>query len=426
MKKIISIILCICILASAAALFSGCKKDGKDADGPMAYILGEKGNTYSLGLAEEFKDEFEGLGGSVTMETFPTGTHNFSEFFSKAIDVNAEVIFLPNSIANAPDLLKNAKEMGISVPILAGDTWESPVVLEAVKDTGLEVYVTAFFDEGDTSEKAAEFVSGFKKYVIDYYDMNGGTDKVSSVCALGFDAYNVTLDAISRAADKKGSALTSNDVAEELWATDCQGVTGKITFDKNGDAIKDRAYIKKAAADGTAFEFVKAQTVENNAKKAQSPGYAKGGVTIDTDNKRITVGVYEATTGDDCAGGKQELLGIMYAHELRKTVTIDGEEYEIHLCISDNGSLKEYSLAAATKIVDEGSIAVIGSYGSGVSIAAAPVFEKACIPAVGASCTNAEVTAGNSYYFRTTILDAAQCEAMADFAFTLIDTDKAE
>lgn len=421
MKRTVSIILCISILLLSVFTFASCNKKVKVKDGPVAYVLAEKGNTYSLGLGEKFKEVFEQKGANVVMETFPAGTQSFSEFYSRAIDESADVIFLPNSIANAPALLKNAKEMGITVPILAGDTWESPVVLESVADTGLELYITTFFDESDTTPKAKEFVKGFKLYVADYYEMNGNTDMVSAVSALGYDAYNVTLDAIEYAGKQKGEDLTSVDIAKALWNTDHEGTTGKIEFDKNGDAIKDRAYIKKASADGSGFEFVKVQTVDNNAEKSEAPKYENGGVSVDKDNKRINIGVYQPTTGDDSAGGNQELLGIMYAHHTRKTVKLGGAEYEVNLIVSDNGSKQENALAAAKKLLDDGAVAVIGSYGSGVSMAAAPVFEEGRIPAIGASCTNEMITYGNDYYFRTTILDVFQCVVMADFAFGLID-----
>lgn len=425
MKKIISILLCICLILSTLALFSCGSK--KEPEGPMAYVLAEKGNAYSLSLAENFKLAFEEKGGTVTMETFPTGTRGFSEYFSKSIDVEADVIFLPSSIATAPDLLSSAKDLGIKVPILAGDTWESPIVLDAVKETGLEVYCITFFDENDTSDEAVAFVTDFRKFVnenSEYYDMNGGTDMVAAVSALGFDAYNVAMAAIRTAADDKGEDMTSVDVAKALWKTNFDGITGKIVFDENGDSITKDAYIKKVNKDATAFEFVKVQTVDNEAKKGSAPKYEEAGIAIDKDNKVITVGVYQPTTGDDAAGGKQELLGIIYAHSLDNKIEIGGEEYEIVLCKSDNGSLVEYALATANKLVEENSIVVIGSYGSGVSIAAADVFEEAGLAAIGASCTNPDVTLSNKYYFRTTIVDSFEGSVMADFAMSLVKEKK--
>ena len=53
---------------------------GSDASAPVAYVLAEKGDTYSLGLASSFQTAFEKLGGTVVMETFPTNTTNFSDY----------------------------------------------------------------------------------------------------------------------------------------------------------------------------------------------------------------------------------------------------------------------------------------------------------------------------------------------------------
>ena len=428
MKKVISIIICASLILSALAAFSSCsskkENEGAKGGGNMAYVLCEKENSYSLSLASSFKTAFEKSGGKVTMESFPQGTSGFSEYFEKAIDVGAKVIFLPNSVSVAHDMLKCAKDLGINVPILAGDTWESSIVLEAVKETGMEVYCTTFFDEiNHSSDVADEFVSGFKKFLSEnseYYVMNGECDMIGAVSALGFDAYNVTIAAIRAAAEEKGAALTSLDIAKALWSIEHEGVTGKMSFDTTGDAIKTDMYIKKAAADGAAFEFVKLQTVENDGKKGTAPEYTGEGVAIDTDNKRITVGVYEPTTGNDSAGGKQELLGIIYAHHLDNKVTIDGEEYTVDLYQSDNASLSENALAAATKIIDAKAVAVIGSYGSGVSIAASDTFKEANIPAIGASCTNPEVTSKSNLYFRTTLIDPYQGSVMSEFAFSLM------
>ncbi|MBR3642592.1 MAG: ABC transporter substrate-binding protein, partial [Parasporobacterium sp.] len=117
------------------------------------------------------------------------------------------------------------------------------------------------------------------------------------------------------------------------------------------------------------------------------------------------------------AGGKQEVLGIYYANSLDDTVTIDGEDYKVELYVSDNGSLEENAVTAASNIVGQGALVSLGSYGSGVSIAAASTFEAAGMPAIGISCTNASVTEGNNYYFRTCFLDPFQGSVMAQFAW---------
>ena len=428
MKKLLAILLAAAMLLC----FVGCgdkNTSGNTASGSgsaakevVAYVIAEKGDTYSLGLANNFKSAFEGLGGEVIMETFPTNTTNFSDYLQKALDNKASVIFAPNSTTVAANLLKNANDLGIECPILAGDTWESSVILDAVKGTNLEVYCSTFFDESDSSGAAKDFVTGFKAWLNanpDKFDMNGGNDIVAAVSALGFDAYNVAMKAIRAAADAKGSALTSVDVATALWSlTMDNGVTGKIQFDKNGDAIKDTAYIKKAAAD--AFQFVKVQSTANAATQGTPFDYGTtAGVQLDTANKKIVIGVYEPTSGANGAGGKQEVIGIQYANSLDNIITIEGVDYKVETYVSDNGSLEENAVTAASNIINQGALISLGSYGSGVSIAAASTFEAAGLPAIGVSCTNASVTEGNNYYFRTCFLDPFQGSVMAQFAWEL-------
>lgn len=420
MKKLLSVMLC---LAMICACFAGCTAGGEKGDKLVAYVIAEKGDTYSLGLANSFKTAFEANGGNVIMETFPKGTTNFSDYLQKALDKGADCIFAPNSTTVAANLIKNADDLGIQCPILAGDTWESSVILDAVKGTELEVYCSTFFDENDASSTAAsDFVKGFKAWLNankEYYDMNGGNDIVAAVSALGFDAYNIALAAIREAAEVKGAELTSVDVATALWTLTYEnGVAGECKFDSKGDAIKSSAYIKKAG-DGQ-FDFVKLQTVENDAVQAQPFDYgAAEGIKLDTENKKIVIGVYEPTSGDNAAGGKQEVIGIMYANSLDNIVTIDGVDYKVELYVSDNGSLEENAVTAASNIVSQNALISLGSYGSGVSIAAADTFEAAGMPAIGISCTNAAVTEGNDYYFRTCFLDPFQGSVMAQFAWDL-------
>ena len=93
-----------------------------------------------------------------------------------------------------------------------------------------------------------------------------------------------------------------------------------------------------------------------------------------------------------------------------------GQEYQIQLVYADNGSSTDKALTAATQLVSEGVSLVLGSYGSGVSIAAGPTFGNAGLPAIGVTCTNPMVTAGNDYYFRICFLDPFQGTVLANFA----------
>ena len=130
----------------------------------------------------------------------------------------------------------------------------------------------------------------------------------------------------------------------------------------------------------------------------------------------IKIGVFEPITGENGGGGYQEVLGVRFANSIYKTVKIGDKEYTIELDEVDNKSDKTEAVTAAQKLVADGVVAVIGSYGSGVSIAAGGTFKDAEIPAMGCSCTNPQVTNGNEYYFRTCFLDPFQGTVMASYA----------
>ena len=134
-------------------------------------------------------------------------------------------------------------------------------------------------------------------------------------------------------------------------------------------------------------------------------------------DKVVKIGVFEPTSGQNGGGGKKEILGIEYAHSLKPTVTINGEEYSVQLVYADNASDQAKAPTAAQTLISQGVSVVIGTYGSACAIAAGPLFESAKIPAIGTSCTNPQVTAGNDYYFRVGYIDPFQGAVMANFAF---------
>lgn len=148
-------------------------------------------------------------------------------------------------------------------------------------------------------------------------------------------------------------------------------------------------------------------TLTGCAKDKEAGG--KGG-------KVIKIGIFEPASGENAGGGKQEVLGMRYAHSVTPTVNINGETYNVELVEVDNQSDTSKAVTAAQSLVSSKVSVVLGSYGSGVSIAAGSIFKDAKIPAIGASCTNPQVTLGNDYYFRVCFLDPFQGTVMANLA----------
>ncbi|MCL2812201.1 MAG: ABC transporter substrate-binding protein [Clostridia bacterium] len=220
-----------------------------------AAIITELGDDYSSALGNFFKNAFEKLGGEVVEEQFQTGQTDFRAVLTNIKAAEVDAIFAPSSIATAPLIIKQARELGIEAPIMAGDTWENVTIIENAGADAEGVTLSTFFDEADPT--AAEFVTGFKAFLNatpEYFERNGG-DGVAAVSALGFDAYNVAIAAIQAA-----GSTDSRVIRDALVDVSITGVTGDIAFDVNGDAIKNMAFIK-VVEDG-AFKFLKTVTTE--------------------------------------------------------------------------------------------------------------------------------------------------------------------
>ena len=144
-----------------------------------------------------------------------------------------------------------------------------------------------------------------------------------------------------------------------------------------------------------------------------------------SDEKVVKIGVFEPQSGDNGAGGKQEILGMQYANSLIPTVEIGGETYKVELVYADNASSNDKAPTAAQTLISGGVSIVLGSYGSGVSIAAGDTFSAARVPAVGVTCTNPQVTSDCDVYFRICFLDPFQGTVLANYAKTELGAKKA-
>jgi branched-chain amino acid transport system substrate-binding protein len=225
-----------------------------------AAVLTQAGDDYSVGLGNYFTKAFEGLGGTVSATEFQSGETDFSAIMANLATQNIDVLFAPSSIETAPMIIKQARAAGITCPIMAGDTWENETIIKNAGDAASDVYLSTFFDENDNSSTtASDFVKGFKVWLNadpTHLTNNGGSDGVAAVSALGYDAYMTALAAIEAAGSKDGDAIR-----QALTTLQTTGVTGAISFDENGDAKKDMAYIKTIDLTTGTFKFLQTQTV---------------------------------------------------------------------------------------------------------------------------------------------------------------------
>jgi len=150
-------------------------------------------------------------------------------------------------------------------------------------------------------------------------------------------------------------------------------------------------------------------------------GCSGGTTTSSEDSDVIKIGVFQPLTGANAAGGELEVEGVELANQLRPEVL--GKKVE--LVIADNKSDKAEATTAAARLIEKDKVvAILGSWGSSLSIAAGDVVKTNQIPAVALSATNPQVTAGNDYYFRVCFLDPFQGTVMANYASKKLNAKK--
>ncbi|MFO7743680.1 MAG: ABC transporter substrate-binding protein [Anaerolineae bacterium] len=148
-----------------------------------------------------------------------------------------------------------------------------------------------------------------------------------------------------------------------------------------------------------------------------SEGEAEEEVQLD----EVVIGIYQPMTGAMAAGGEQTMQGIELAHSQKPEVL--GVPVKIPLV--DNRSDKAEAATAMQRLIEqEGATAVIGSYGSSLSMAGGEVAQEAGVPAIGASPTNPLVTQGNPYYFRACFIDPFQGRVMAKYAIEELGVER--
>ena len=208
-------------------------------------LIIESGDDYSAGFGNYFQKEMERLGGKASVLEFQKGEADFSTIMASIKSAGYDGIVAPVSIETAAMIISQARDAGITGPIMAGDTWDDISIAQRTGDKATDIFFSAFFDADDTSNEAGKaFVDGFKAWVAadkTRIENNGGTaDAISSVTPCGYDAYMAAVHAIEAANSTVGS-----DIQAALTTLQVPGlVTGDLSFDENGDAVKTYAVIK--------------------------------------------------------------------------------------------------------------------------------------------------------------------------------------
>jgi branched-chain amino acid transport system substrate-binding protein len=207
-----------------------------------AAILRDVRNDYSVGLAKVFNDNIVRLGGQIVdNESYSSGDVDFKAQLTNIKGAAPQALYVPGYYTDVGLIARQAREVGLTIPLLGGDGWDSEKLYE-IGGAALEgSYFSNHYSVDDPSPRIQEFVAKFKK---EY-----GGQVPDSLAAQAYDAAGMLFDAMKRAKD-----ITGPSIREALAQTSkYKGVTGDITMDGKRNATKPAVVLK--IAKGGKYEF---------------------------------------------------------------------------------------------------------------------------------------------------------------------------
>jgi branched-chain amino acid transport system substrate-binding protein len=198
----------------------------KSLGAKTAAIMVDRKNDYSTGLEKVINETFTKLGGKiVAVQSYQEGDQDFNAQLTSLKGANPEVIFVPGYYNDVGLIAKQARDKGITVPLVGGDGWDS-TQLYAIGGSALNgSYFTNHYSPYDTDPKVQKFVNDYKSRYGSIPD---------ALAATAYDAARIMFDAIKRSPSLDGAAIRDSLAATK----DFPGVTGTVTFNKDRDAVK--------------------------------------------------------------------------------------------------------------------------------------------------------------------------------------------
>ncbi len=205
-------------------------------------ILRDVKSDYSTGLADVFTTEFKKLGGEIAGdESYQAGETDFKAQLTQLKGKKPEAIFVPGYYTEVGLIARQARQLGMSIPLLGGDGWDS----EKLSELGQEAINGSYFSNHYTTESTEPAVVEFIKQYRETY----GGKTPDGLGALGYDAARILIEAMER------SDLSPKSIRDEIAKTkDFKGVTGVITINSKRDATKSAVVVQ---VDGKVNRFIK-------------------------------------------------------------------------------------------------------------------------------------------------------------------------
>jgi branched-chain amino acid transport system substrate-binding protein len=195
-------------------------------------IISSVSNAYSVGLAKFFREKFTADGGTIAVEQkYSEGDKDFRAQLTAIRAAGVDAVFVPGYYAEVSLIVRQARELGITVPFLGGDGWVSDQLLAVGGDAMNGCYYSTHFAPENMSAPVQKFVADYKA--------RWGGETPDAFAALGFDAVGVLVDSIRRAGTTDEPRLRDAIAATK----DYSGASGLTTIDANRDASKPATII---------------------------------------------------------------------------------------------------------------------------------------------------------------------------------------
>jgi branched-chain amino acid transport system substrate-binding protein len=205
-----------------------------------AAVLFNGGDEYSRGLAGFFRAAYEAAGGQVAVyESYAPGDTGLTRLLEIVRAGKPDLLFLPDYYSRVAKIARRAREMGLGLALLGGDGWDSPKMPQLGGDAIIGGYFTNHFAPDDPRPEVTAWV---QKYQAKY------GQKPDALATLGYDAAALLVEALRRA-PKPGPKAARDALA---GVRRFPGVTGTISFDERGNAVKN-VVVAQYAADGPRF-----------------------------------------------------------------------------------------------------------------------------------------------------------------------------
>jgi len=193
----------------------------------------DNSSDYSKGLAQFFEENFTKAGGTiVAKESFLQKDTDFKSTLTKIKATNPDMIYVPGYYQEVGLIVKQAREMGLNVPMAGGDGWDSTKTPEiAGKDALNNTYFSSLYSPDDASDLNKEFVAAYEKVY---------QEKPDVFAALAYDSALLVAEAL-----KNANSTEPAKIAEAMAKIKgLKGVSGSVTFDAKHDPVKSAVIIE--------------------------------------------------------------------------------------------------------------------------------------------------------------------------------------